>query len=198
LRLITCHLGNGCSATAFRGGIPVTTSMGFTPMDGLMMGTRPGSLDPGVLVHVQKQGGLSVDQLDSALNQESGLLGISGVSSDFRAVEAAAKEGNERARLALDIYADRVRSIVGAFTASLGGVDALIFTAGVGENSASLRAEVCRGLDCLGLCLDLDRNQACKPDADIAADGSAGRILMLHTREEQRIAEETRRIVLAS
>ena len=198
LRLITCHLGNGCSATAFRGGVPVTTSMGFTPMDGLMMGTRPGSLDPGLLVHVQKQGGMSVDQLDNALNHESGLLGISGVSSDFRAVEAAAKEGNESARLALDIYADRVRSVVGAFTATLGGVDALVFAAGVGENSASLRAEVCRGLDCLGLRLDPDRNEACKPDADIAADGSAGRILVLHTREEQRIAEETRRIVPAS
>ncbi len=198
LRLITCHLGNGCSATAFRGGVPVTTSMGFTPMDGLMMGTRPGSLDPGLLVHVQKQCGMSVDQLDNALNHESGLLGISGVSSDFRAVEAAAKEGNERARLALDIYADRVRSVVGAFTATLGGLDALIFTAGVGENSASLRAEVCRGLDCLGLRLDPDRNEACQPDGDIAVDESAGRILVLHTREEQRIAEETRRIVLAS
>jgi acetate kinase len=197
LRLITCHLGNGCSATAFRAGVTVTTSMGFTPLDGMMMGTRPGALDPGLLVHVLKQSGMSADQLDDALNHQSGLLGISGVSSDFRAVEAAAKEGNERSRLALDLYADRVRSIVGAFTATLGGIDALVFTAGVGENSASLRAAVCQGTECLGLGLDSARNDACQPDADIAADESAGRILVLRTREEQRIAEETRKLVLA-
>jgi acetate kinase len=198
LRLITCHLGNGCSATALRDGIAVTTSMGFTPMDGLMMGTRPGSVDPGLLVHVLKQGGLSVEQLDDTLNHQSGLLGVSGISSDFREVEAAAKDGNERARLALAIYADRVRFIVGAFAATLGGVNVLVFTAGVGENSASLRAEVCSGLECLGLRLDPARNQSCQPDADIADDGSTGRILVLHTREEQRIAEETRRLVLTA
>jgi acetate kinase len=197
LLLITCHLGNGCSATAFQGGVPVATSMGFTPMDGMMMGTRPGSLDPGVLVHLLKTGGMSADQLDDALNHQSGLLGVSGVSSDFRAVEAAAKEGNERARLALDIYADRARSVVGAFATTMGGVDVLVFTAGVGENSASLRAQVCAGLECLGLRLDGSCNKSCQLDMDVAADNSSARILVIRTREEQRIAVETRKVVLS-
>jgi acetate kinase len=194
LRLVICHLGNGCSAAAVRGSTAVATTMGFTPLDGLMMGTRPGSLDPGILVYVQRTEGLSVEELDDALNHHSGLLGISGISSDFRQVEAAAQSGNDRARLALDVYARSVRSTIGSLAVTLGGVDALVFTAGVGENSATLRAAVCDGLQCLGIQLDHERNSACQPDADIAADCSAARILVIHTREELMIAREAQRV----
>jgi acetate kinase len=193
-RLVICHLGNGCSATAVRDGKAVATSMGFTPLEGLMMGTRTGSVDPGILVYVQRRRGLPADQVDQVLNHESGLRGVSGVSSDYRQVEAAAQAGQERARLALEIYADRVRATVGALAAGLGGVDALVFTAGVGENSASLRAAACQGLECLGLRLDPQRNAACRPDMDIATAESPGRILVVQTREELMIAREARRI----
>jgi acetate kinase len=191
LRLVTCHLGNGCSATAIRSGAAVATTMGFTPLDGLMMGTRAGSVDPGVLTYVQRQRQVSAEQLEDVLNHRSGLLGVSGISSDFRQVEAAARQGNARARLALEIYASRIRAAVGALAVTLGGIDALIFTAGVGENSASLRATVCGGMECLGLDLDGHRNDGCRPDTDIAMAGSAARILVLHTREELMIARET-------
>jgi acetate kinase len=196
LRLVICHLGNGCSASAVRGGAAVATTMGFTPLDGLMMGSRSGSVDPGILLHVQRQRGLSAEQLDQALNHASGLLGVSGISSDYRAVEEAARQGNERASLALDIYADRVREVIGALTVTLGGLDALIFTAGVGENAVDFRATVCTGLECVGMKLDRDRNRSCRPDADIAAAESRGRILVIHTREELMIAREVRRVLL--
>lgn len=193
-RLIVCHLGNGCSATAVRDGAAVATTMGYTPLEGLMMGSRSGSVDPGILLHVQRRHGLSAEQLDEALNRASGLLGVSGVASDFRQVELAAEQGHERARLALDLYADRVRAAIGALAVTLGGVEGLVFAAGVGENSANLRAAVGAGLECLGLQLDPARNRACRPDADIAADGSPGRILVIHTREDVLIARETRRV----
>ena len=151
LRVVSCHLGNGCSATASRGGAAVATTMGFTPLDGLMMGTRPGALDPGLLIHVQKHRGLTVDALDVVLNHGAGLAGVSGVSRDYRAVEAAAALGHTRARLALDIYALRVREAIGALATSLGGIDALVFTAGVGENGAPLRAAVCEPLAFMGV-----------------------------------------------
>ncbi len=198
LRLVICHLGNGCSASAIRGGRAVQTSMGYTPMEGLMMGTRAGSVDSGVLLHVQRRHNRSADQVDHALNEESGLLGVSGVSSDYRQVEAAAHKGEERARLALAIYADRVRAAVGALAVTMGGVDALVFTAGVGEHAAELRATVCQGLEILALRLDGERNSACSPDADIAAANSPGRILVLRTQEELMIAREARRVVSAS
>jgi acetate kinase len=194
LRLVVCHLGNGCSATAIDGGVAVDTTMGFTPNDGLMMGTRSGSIDPGIPPYLIRHHGLTSDQLDDLLNHGSGLLGVSGVSSDFRGVTEAAARGNERARLALDIYAARVRSAIGALTATLGGLDALVFTAGVGENAAALRAQACGGLSCLGLRLDLGRNAAARPDADIAEDGSPARILILRTQEDLMIARETRRV----
>jgi acetate kinase len=193
LRLVILHLGNGCSASAVRDGRAVQTTMGFTPMEGLMMGTRCGSLDPGVLIDVQRRLGLSVDQLDRALNQESGLLAISGISGDYRQVEAAAVTGEERAGLALEMYADRVRAAIGALAVTLGGVDGLVFTAGVGEHAAGLRSAVCQGLECLGLHLDAVRNTGCSPDADIARTDSLGRILIMRTREELMIAREARR-----
>ncbi len=189
-RLVICHLGNGCSASAVRGGAALGCTMGYTPLEGLMMGTRCGSIDPAIVVHLLRRGLLSVDQIDDALTHRSGLLGVSGVSADFRAVEAAARDGHDRARLALRLYADRIRSAIGAFTVTMGGVDALVFTAGVGEHSATLRAEVGRGLECLGVRIDDAANAAARPDADVAATDSTARVLVLHTREEMLIARE--------
>ncbi len=198
LRLVVCHLGNGCSATAIRSGDSVATTMGFTPMEGLMMGTRSGSVDSGILLHVQRRHGLTVEQLERVLNGECGLLGVSGISSDFRQVEAAALGGNERAQLAMGLFADRVRAAIGALAVTLGGVDALVFTAGVGENSASLRETVCNGLECLDLCLDLEQNRKAQPDTDIATRDSRGRILVIRTREDLMIAREASRLLRAS
>ena len=195
LRLVTCHLGQGCSASAIRGGEPVATTMGFTPLEGLMMGTRSGSVDPGILLHVQREHGVSEEALERALQKESGLFGVSGVSGDYREVEAAAREGHERARLALTLFADRVRAAVGALAVQMGGLDVLVFTAGIGENARGLRAEVCRGLECLGLELDAGLNDSATPDADLAAPGSPARILAIHTREDWMIARETQRVV---
>jgi acetate kinase len=194
LRLISCHLGNGCSITATRGGRAVATTMGFTPMDGLMMGTRAGAIDPGILLYVLEQRGLDVHALDEQLNHKSGLLGVSGVSSDYRKVDEAASRGHERARLALDIYAMRVRQAIGALAVTLGGVDALVFTAGVGEHSASLRQSACAGLECVGVQLDVKANGAGEHDRDVATQGSPSRILVLHTREELMIAREAQRL----
>ncbi len=193
-RIVTCHLGNGCSATATLGGKAVATTMGFTPLEGLVMGSRAGSVDPGILLYAMERMGLSTRDLDEILQRRSGLRGLSGVSSDFRAVQEAAKEGNERARLALAIYANSVRAGIGALAVALGGVDALVFTAGVGENAVPLREEVCGGLACIGLRFDPERNRTMRPDADLTAAGSAGRILILHTREDLHIAREALRV----
>ena len=192
LRLVICHLGQGSSATAVQGGVAVTNTMGFTPMEGFMMGTRSGSVDPGILIFVQRAHGLRADEVDHILNEKSGLLGISGLTSDFRQLEAAAASGHERAKLALDMYAYRVRVMVGGLAATLGGVDALVFTAGIGENSTWLRSEVCRGLECLGIHLDAEKNRTLKADCDIASPESPGRVLVLHTREDYLIARQAR------
>lgn len=198
LRIVSCHLGGGCSAAAIRGGVPVATTMGFTPLEGLPMGTRSGTIDPGILLHVQRRHGLSVEQLDDMLNCRSGLLGLSGVSSDLAHIEAAAREGNARAQLACEVFADRVRATIGALAVMLGGVEALVFTDRIGENSPALRAAACQGLECLGLHLDASRNVACRPDGDVATAASPGRILVLHTREELMIAREVRRLIGAA
>lgn len=187
-RLIVCHLGNGCSVSAVRAGRAIFSTMGYTPIDGLMMGTRPGAIDPGILLHVLKRNLLTVAELEKTLWHESGLLGVSGVSSDFRQVQAAADTGHERARLALALYAGRVRAAIGALAAMLGGLDALVFTAGVGEHSAWLRHEVCRGLEFLGVTLDESLNAACRADAEISTSTTPVRVLVLHTREELLIA----------
>jgi acetate kinase len=197
LRLIIAHLGNGASVSAVRHGLCVDTSMGFTPMEGLMMGTRSGSVDPGILVYLLRQKGLDADQLDHALNYDSGLLGVSGVSSDMRQVLAAAPHHAE-ARLAIDVYVHRIRQTVGAMAATLGGVDALVFTAGVGEHAAEIRARVCENLGYLGLALDRTANDACQPDADIALPASTGRILVIATREDVTIVRETRQLLTRS
>ncbi len=193
-RVVTCHLGNGCSATASRGGKAVATTMGFTPLEGLVMGSRAGSVDPGILLHALERMGLTARELDHVLQHKSGLLGISGLSSDFRAVRDAAREGHARARLALRIYVESVRAAIGALAVALDGLDALVFTAGVGENAAELRAEACRGLSFLGLSLDTARNRDLEPDADVSSAGSAARILVLRTREDIPIAREALRL----
>ncbi len=195
LKLVICHLGQGGSATAVCGGVAITNTMGFTPLEGFMMGSRSGTIDPGILIHVQRERGLTVDQLDHILHNESGLLGISGVSSDFRQVEAAAASGHRRAQLALDVYVYRVRAMVGALAVTLGGLDALVFSGGIGENSAWLRAEVCKGIECLGAHLDPRHNAQCQPDADVAAHDSPARILVIHTREDLMIARQCRRMM---
>jgi acetate kinase len=193
-RLIIAHLGNGASVAAVRHGSCVDTSMGFTPLEGLMMGTRSGSIDPGILVYLLRHKGLDADQLDHALNYASGLLGVSGVSSDMRQVLAAMPQQAD-ARLAVDVYVHRIRQTVGAMTATLGGVDALVFTAGVGEHAAVIRERICENLGYLGLALDRTANNMCQPDADIALPASTGRILVIATREDVTIVRETQRLL---
>jgi acetate kinase len=195
LRLVICHLGHGCSAAAVKGGRCVDTTMGFTPLEGLMMGTRSGSVDPGLLLHVMQHHGLTADQVETSLNRQSGLLGVSGLSGDMREVQAASQSGNERARLALAIYAHRVRQAVGALAVSMGGLDALVFTAGVGEHSAPVREAVCSGLECLNVFLDPERNAACRADADIARPTSRVRVLVIATREDVTLLNEVLRVL---
>jgi acetate kinase len=190
LRLISCHLGNGCSLAAIRGGWSVDTTMGFTPLDGLMMGSRSGAIDPGIIIHLLRRSDFTAEKLDNILNRNSGLKGISGVSGDMRQIGNAIAQGNERAQLALDIYIHRLRAGIGAMLASLGGLDALIFTAGVGENSAVVRAAACEAFGFLGLKLDGEKNQHSPVDEDIAAVDSAARVLVIHTQEDWEIARE--------
>jgi acetate kinase len=197
LRLIIAHLGNGASVSAVHNGICVDTSMGFTPLEGLMMGTRSGTVDPGMLVYLLRQKGLDMNELDHALNYESGLLGVSGVSSDMRQVLSELPR-NPDARLAVEVYVHRVRQTVGAMAATLGGVDALVFTAGVGEHAPEIRKRVCEKLNYVGLELDRTANETCKPDADVAMPASAARILVIATREDLTIMRETRQLVGSS
>jgi acetate kinase len=187
-KLVSCHLGNGCSLAAIRDGRSVDTTMGFTPLEGLMMGTRSGSVDPGILTYLMRQDRLTGDQLDQLLNQHSGLLGVSGVSGDMREVLAAVKNGHERSALALEIYAHRLRAGIGAMTAVLGGIDALVFTAGVGENSPEVRAAACQNLGHLGVKLDPKKNSLSPPDQDISDAGSHVRVLLVRAGEDWEIA----------
>jgi len=190
--LITCHLGNGCSMAAVRGGRSVDTSMGLTPLEGLVMGTRSGDIDPAVASYLERVRGLTIRQIDALLNKQSGLLGLSGLSNDMRTLLEAEAAGNERARLAIDVYCYRVRKYVGAYTAVLGEVHALVFTAGVGENSPPIRARILAGLEPLGYRLDAKRNRAAvRREADIATADSPIRILVVPTNEELVIARDT-------
>jgi acetate kinase len=187
---VICHLGHGCSAAAVQGGRCVDTTMGFTPLEGLMMATRSGSIDPSIVLHVQERHGLTTDQVETALNRESGLLGVSGISGDMRQVLVAARAGQEPARLALAIYGHRVRQAIGALAVTMGGIDALVFTAGVGEHAGEVRESICAGLECLGLKLDRDANAGCKPDADVALASARARILVIATREDVTMLRE--------
>lgn len=195
LRLVTCHLGNGCSITAIQQGHSIQTTMGFTPLEGLMMGTRSGSVDPGALLYLLRHKGLTPEQLEHQLQEESGLKGISGLSSDMRVLLEAADKGHERAQLALEMYTARIREAIGAMTAVLGGLDALVFTAGVGEHAASIRQAACAPLGYLGITLDQERNANCQPDAEISSPAAQVRVLVIQTREDLLVAQETRRLV---
>jgi acetate kinase len=195
LRLVTCHLGAGASLAAVAGGSPVDTTMGFTPLDGLVMATRSGSVDPGVLIWVQRHGGLSVDDLEVALDRESGLLGLSGTSGDMRQVLETADQGDARAQLAVAVYVHRLRAAVAAMAAAMDGLDAVVFTGGVGENSAQVREQTCTGLSFLGVTLDPARNaESLCTDRDIAANESRTRVLVVGSREDREIAREVRRL----
>lgn len=187
-KLVICHLGNGCSLAAVRDGRSVDTTMGFTPLDGLMMGTRPGSLDPGILTYLLRQGQLTGQQLDDVLNTKSGLLGISGVSGDMRRILAALREGHQRAKLAFDIYVHRLQCGIGAMIAVLGGLDGLVFTAGIGENAPEVRAAACANLEFLGLTLDPEMNAQSPADQDIARPDSTARVLIIRAGEDWAIA----------
>jgi acetate kinase len=198
LRMITCHLGNGCSLAAIRGGVSIDTTMGFTPLEGLMMGTRSGTIDPGIIIHLVRHRGYKAEQLDRVLNKESGLRGVSGISGDMRTVMAAMARGDARAQLAFDVYVHRLCAEIGAMLASLGGLDALVFTAGVGENSPELRARVADAFAFLGVKLDAAKNTQPPADADIAAPDSTVRVLVVHTQEEWEIARESYRVASAS
>lgn len=190
LRLIICHLGNGGSLTAVRGGKSIDTTMGFTPLDGLMMGTRSGSVDPGILLYLMRQG-RSADELDQLLNRESGLKGISGISHDFREIKAAIAAGNAQAQLAQDLYLHRFKVCFGAMLMSLGGLDALVFTAGIGERAAWIRSAACESMAFLGVQLDQAKNEAEPVDEDVATADSAARVLVIHTQEDWAIAAQT-------
>jgi acetate kinase len=194
--VITAHLGNGCSITAVRGGKSVDTSMGLTPLEGLVMGTRSGDVDPALAFHLIRALGMTVDQVDAVLNRQSGLVGLSGVSNDMREVLRAAGEGHARAARALDIFCYRLKKYIGAYTAVLGRVDALVFTGGIGENAARVREGACRGLGELGYVMDPAKNAAVgRGPRDLATPESPRRILVIPTDEEALIARDTARIV---
>jgi acetate kinase len=194
LKLITCHLGNGCSLAAIREGHSIDTTMGFTPLEGLMMGTRSGSVDPGILIHLLRQSDYTADRLDRVLNHQSGLLGISGVSNDLRQVVSAMEQDNDRAKLAFAMFVHRLQTQIGAMLASLGGMDALVFTGGIGENSPAIRAETCKAFEFLNLSLDLSQNEACSTDREIAQPDSKVSVLVIHTQEDWAIAQECHRL----
>jgi len=183
LKLITCHLGNGASVCAIKNGESVETSMGFTPLEGIAMGTRCGSVDPAILTYIMKELKLTIDEANDLINKKSGILGVSGVSNDFRDVEAAAmKDGNKRAQLAIDIFCYKVKTFIGAYAAVMGGVDAIIFTAGLGENSPRTRVQICNGLEFLGAFIDKSKNNVVGKDAELSMDDSKIKILVIQTK----------------
>ncbi|HEY8875414.1 MAG TPA: acetate kinase [Desulfosporosinus sp.] len=191
LKIISCHLGNGASIAAIRGGKSIATSMGFTPLDGLMMGTRSGTLDPAIVTYIMCRENFNVDQMNDFLNTKCGALGVSGISSDFRDIEVAAEQGSNRAQLALDIFDYDVKQFIGSYAAAMGGVDALIFTAGVGENSISTRASICKDMEFFGIDLDLEKNKVRGEEVDVAKTNSRCRVLVIPTNEELMIALDT-------
>ena len=195
LRIINCHLGNGSSLAAIKYGKCVDTTMGFTPLAGVLMGTRSGDIDPAIVLNVMDNHNLSTKEMDTLMNKKSGVLGISGVSSDFRDLGQAAAEGNERAQLALDMFHYQVRKEIGAFAAAMGGVDVITFTAGVGENGIEDRAAIAEGLEYLGAKLDPQRNNVRGKDALISTDDSTVKMYVIPTNEEIMIARDTKDIV---
>lgn len=195
LRTVTCHLGAGASLAAVLGGRSVDTTMGFSPMEGLVMATRSGSVDPGALLWAQRRRGLTPAETERALDRESGLLGLSGRSGDMREVLAASDAGDERSALALAVYVHRLRAAVAAMAAAMDGMDALVFTGGVGERSWRVREEACRGLGHLGVRLDEPRNRSAEPDVAVSTDGAPVAVLVVAAREDLQMAREVRRLV---
>lgn len=191
LKIITCHLGNGASITAVKNGLSIDTTMGFTPLEGIAMGTRCGSIDPAVVIYLINQLGYTADEANNILNKESGIYGISGISSDFRDIRKAALEGNERAKLAIDIFNYKVKKQIGAFAAAMGGVDVVVFTAGVGENSGETREGCVKGLEFMGIEIDEERNKVFGELKEISKDSSKVKIYVVPTNEELMIAKET-------
>lgn len=196
-KVITCHLGNGASITAIQGGKVLDTSMGFTPLEGLVMGTRCGDIDPAIIDFICQKEGITISEVNNILNKKSGVLGISGVSSDFRDIEEAALQGNERAALALKVYANKVKFYIGAYMAELNGADAVVFTAGLGENGILMRKMICSGLENLGVVLCPKRNEARGQEKCLSTDESPVKILLIPTNEELMIAMDTMSLVKA-
>lgn len=194
-KIITCHIGNGSSITAIKDGKVIDTSMGLTPLDGFMMGTRTGTLDPSVALFIQHKEGYTVDQMSNLLNKQSGMLGISGVSSDDRDITRAIEEGNERAALARKMQFYQIRKYIGSYIAALGGVDAIVFTAGIGEHNMGLRAYICESFDFLGLTLDKEANNCRGKFAEISTPDSKIKAYVIPTNEELVIARDTLRVV---
>ncbi|NLM55786.1 MAG: acetate kinase [Firmicutes bacterium] len=194
LRIVSCHLGNGASITAVLGGKPVDTSMGFTPLEGLMMGTRSGDIDPGAIFYLMKTYDLNLHEIDSLLNKHSGLYGIAGVS-DMRDIEKGIAEGERLAQVAFDMYEYRIRKYIGAYIAAMGGIDALVFTAGIGENTPSLRTKLCQNLSYLGIELDEELNQKRGEPLEISTQGSKVKVFVIPTDEELVIARDTAAVV---
>ncbi len=198
LKMITCHLGNGASVAAIDRGVSIDTSMGFTPLEGLLMGTRSGDMDPAIILHIMAREELSLHEASTLLNKHSGLAGISGVSSDMREIVDAADKGNVNSKLALDMYCYRLKKYIGSYTAALSGLDCVVFTAGVGENSAIIRKLACENMEYLGIRVDDAKNKsAVGKETDISADGATVRTLVIPTNEELVIARDTQRIVEA-
>ena len=195
IKLITCHLGNGCSMSAIDHGVAVDTSMGLTPLDGLMMGTRCGAIDPAIVPFVMEHEGLSAAEVNDLMNKKSGLLGISGISNDLRSVRDASEAGNERAQLAYDMYSNSVKKYIGQYIAVMGGVDAIVLTAGVGENCEKMRRMIFAGLQPLGIKIDPEKNKLRGHEREISTDDSAVRIVVIPTNEEYMIARDTYQLV---
>ena len=194
-RIITCHIGNGGSITAVKDGKSVDTSMGLTPVEGLMMGTRCGDVDPAALLYIQQKEGFSTADMQKLINKKSGVLGVSGVSSDMRDIENAVAAGNERAQLALDMYEYRITKYIGAYTAALGGVDVIVFTGGVGENQTGTREKICRQLEFLGIDFDAEKNKTSGEEIELTRQGSKVRVVVIPTDEEYMIACDTAALV---
>lgn len=195
LKLISCHLGNGASVCAIDGGKSVETSMGFTPLAGLAMGTRSGTIDPAVIKFLMEKKSMSIKEIDDYLNKKSGVLGISGVSSDFRDLHTAAEEGNERAALAIDVFCYRVKKYIGEYAAVLGGLDAVIFTAGIGENNSIVRRKALTNMEYMGICIDWDKNALRGQEIDISTPDAKVRTLVIPTNEELAIAREAVKLI---
>ena len=196
-KLITCHLGNGSSLAAIKGGKCMDTSMGLTPLEGVIMGTRCGDMDPAIVKFIMDKENLTIEEMDQYMNKKSGILGISGVSSDFRDVQKAADEGNQRAAVALDVFCYRVKKYIGAYAAAMGGVDCIVFTAGVGENDIGTRAKILSDMEWLGIDFDPDANQVRGKDTLITQEGSKVKAYIIPTNEELMIARDTQALVEA-